>query len=119
MNPLDELPEASEDRLRLFARVDVVAAAIVDDDAWFVRKDHLVHVVENLPGTRTAEGPVKDRQRIHLRFQVLPVPKDAAADEEDRAFRRRLGLVLFQESIDLGLKRRRKPPAAAPRACCA
>jgi hypothetical protein len=56
--------------------------------------------VQHLRGAGAAKCPVEHRQRRHLRGQVRPLPEDAAADEQDRLRRRRVGPVGCDKGIN-------------------
>jgi hypothetical protein len=90
---------ALDNRTRVLARADVVAATIINHDARLVRQNQLSDAAQHVLRDRTSDGPVEHRQGSHLLREVRPELENAAAGKHNAAvFRRRLSLQITTDT---------------------
>jgi hypothetical protein len=104
LEALGEGLEAFEDAFGRIAGLEVVGAAVVDEDAGLVGEDELIEAEEEVGGFGAAEGAVADGERCHGLGQVIPEAEDGAADEEDFARTGGIGLVGLGEFLEIGIE---------------
>ena len=102
LHPLGKNPEARKNLLRRIRRlgVQIVAPTIIDHDLGFVDRHELIEARELVSRARTAKRAVQHRQRRHLVGHLLPLAKNAAADEKNSALHRRLGQIRLGERLE-------------------
>ena len=131
------LEEVVADHARRDSRVDVVAAAVVDEHLRIVGKHDLLHDFQLVARRGTPEGPVRDvrAEGLHVGGEIAgfpPLAEDGGAHEEDAALARRVLVVDADEPSDLAVvplaprdvldhrrsrpRRRRRYPPLLPRA---